>query len=301
MRVDAVDALATHVAHERFPDLLEDAGLEEPGIERVPKIVEPDVADAGGLQRGSPGGFDRADLVLAVHEDQTGCLLPRLKQRADAGGQWNLSAFALDGFRARDLQDAAGEIKMLPVLMQEFTAPHAGIQGEDEELLHMRRGMIEKLLFFKKRDHRAGSAAFLRQTQPRKRVGGQQPFIGRPVQEMAQDGDVPVDGGLGERLGLMARLAVLADDRLGDGSEGQVTEVRQQDLQLGEVMRRFATKKCVADNAEVVSTRAHTESPATCFYRLPIASRIAAISASVRPPSRATNAPPVWIANREAT
>ena len=58
------------MTHERHANFLQDAGLHQPGIKGVAKIMKADVADCSILQGCLPGALDDADGFVAEAHDQ---------------------------------------------------------------------------------------------------------------------------------------------------------------------------------------------------------------------------------------
>src|SRR5690242_16356665 len=136
------------VAENLPADLLEYAREHHPGICGVPKIVEPDVADASAPETRRPGSLDDLDRVAVVGEDETlgaahGCehVVQTLRER-------NLARFAFGGFRVADMEDAIVEIDVLPSLGKDLSPAHPGVERTADDPLEMfGRGSKEQVLF----------------------------------------------------------------------------------------------------------------------------------------------------------
>jgi len=79
------------MAHERHAHFLQDAGLHQPGVKRVAKVMKADVADRSIFQGCLPGALDDADGLVAEGHDQSFRLAVLEQMLVQPLGQRNLS------------------------------------------------------------------------------------------------------------------------------------------------------------------------------------------------------------------
>src|ERR1017187_2021266 len=89
---------------------------------------------------------------------------------------------------------------MLPELAEEFAAPHPGLEGGGDDGPEMVGAGAKQLHFLRYRHHRTALPALPSHPDAGDGVGREEAFVGCPEEQMADDLDVPVDGGFRERL-----------------------------------------------------------------------------------------------------
>ena len=114
--IAAVHRVATGMAHEGPPDVLQYAAFDQPGRERVPQVMKPDVPHAGAPERSFPCGFGRDDGVLLVREERAGVDAAGGEYVTDTTRERDFPSLAADGFRLGDGQHVPSKIDVLPAL-----------------------------------------------------------------------------------------------------------------------------------------------------------------------------------------
>ena len=120
------------MAHERHANFLHDSGFHQARIEGVAKIVEADVSDSGIFQRRFPGPLNDANGPALVIKDQSLWLAMLKQMLRQAPGQGNFPGLPFGSFRTCDEQQLAREVNILPALVGDLAAPHAGVEGHDD-------------------------------------------------------------------------------------------------------------------------------------------------------------------------
>lgn len=126
------------MTHEGLADFLHDAGFHEPGVERVPKVMETDVADARAADGGLPCGLDCPHGMTFEGEDQAFRLWAKSEKIEQPVCERNLSRLAAGGLGTGYGKEPAIEIHVLPSLVEDFTASHAGVERCDNDLSKVR-------------------------------------------------------------------------------------------------------------------------------------------------------------------
>ena len=158
--------LATGVAHERLAHLLHHAGFEQATIEAVAKVMEAVVADVGPPQRPLPARFDPMKGLLFEGEDRTGFLFVREKPVEDTLGERQLAGLPFRSFGMGHEQKPSGKVHILPELVEDLAAPHAGIQGGDDDRSQMRGCGLKQKPLLLYADDRALLLAFAFKRNP---------------------------------------------------------------------------------------------------------------------------------------
>src|SRR5271154_1558681 len=150
MGVEGIDFLARGVAHEGHPHVLHDAGFHEPGVERVAKIMEAEIADARPPDCRLPRRLDPLDRTAFEGENQADGFLtgkPYEKLR-ESRGERDFAGLPARSFRVSDLEHATVEVDVLHALGEQFSAAHPAIERRDDDRREMRRGRRDELRFF---------------------------------------------------------------------------------------------------------------------------------------------------------
>jgi len=238
LRVHGIGSVARRVAHEGHPHVLDDASFHEPRVERMAKVVKADIADARAADRGFPRGFDPLDRAASVGEYQAFRLFAAKPQEQcpQLPCERNLAGVPVWRFRPGDRNQIAVEIDMFHALRKEFVPPHPGVERRNRDVLQVRRGGCESLIFFPKAHHDPRLAPWFRQPDAGDGICGEEAFVHRPIQKVAKDFDVTVECGFGELLRFVTCGTELPDRRLGDGADGPLAEMRQEHFQTVEVI-----------------------------------------------------------------
>ena len=130
-----------------------------------------------------------------------------------------------------DVEQSPGKVHVLPPLVQNFSAAHAGVEGNDYDVPQVRRRGRQKPRLFLGTEDRLLLPPLTFQANPGNRVRCENPFVHRPVQEMAQALDIAVHRGFGERLRPVALGPVLPDCRFIDFADGESGKIRQKQFQ----------------------------------------------------------------------
>src|ERR1035437_2812296 len=154
-----------------------------------------------------------------------------------AMGERNLPRLAFRRFRVADVEDAIVEVDVLPTLAEDLSPAHSGVErAEDDPLQVLGRCGKEQVLLTQAQDWALGSA-FPLHAQPSHRVRGKVSFLDSPIEDSAEDREIAVDGGGGERFLPVPLLPVLPDGRRVDLQEQHVGEEWQEVLQPVERVR----------------------------------------------------------------
>src|ERR1035438_9414642 len=120
------------------------------------------------------------------------------------------------------MEDAIVEIDVLPTLAEDLSPAHSRVECAKDNPLQVRwRCRKEQLLFAQAQDRALGSA-FPFHAQPPHRVRGKVAFLDSPIENTAEDREIAVDGGGGERFLPVPLLPVLPDGRRVDLQERPV-------------------------------------------------------------------------------
>ena len=124
------------------------AGLHEAARKVVPQIMEPEVLQVRALHELSPSRVDarefgaaRAPKDITVVAHPTRLLLPAAEDRERFDIQRNTPSLSALGGRSLDSEPLTIDVHIAPLQVQEFPAPHPGIEGEQ----HHRPNVIDEL------------------------------------------------------------------------------------------------------------------------------------------------------------
>src|ERR1039458_8450558 len=223
---------------ENFPAyFLENSGEHHARVRGVPEIVEPEVAYLRPAQARRPRGLDDLDGIAAIGEDDATFLAMSEKHGVKAVCEWNLPRFPFRRFRVGDMEDAIVEIDVLPSLAQDLSPAHSGMECASDDPLQVLGCGRKKQLLLAQTHHRALGSAFPFHVQPAYGVRGKKAFLDSPIENTAQDTEIAIDGGGGERLLFVTPLPILSDSRYIDVQERHIREERQQIIQPVERVR----------------------------------------------------------------
>lgn len=235
MGVNGVYVFARRVAHQGFADFLHDARFHEPGVKGVPEIVKPAIADSRAAHRRLPRGLDLLDRVRLEGEDESRVLPLFGEKPREAFRKRYLAALPSGGLRLGDKEQVPAEIDVFPQLVEEFAAPHAGIERRYDDRAEVGSGGSEQSVFVRAAEDRARLAPLGNKAKPRERIRGEEPLVLRPVEDVAQGLEVAVHGRVGDGLRRVTPPSVVGDDRFVNPPDLNSAPVGKQDLQAVEV------------------------------------------------------------------
>jgi hypothetical protein len=102
--------------HESFPHVGHNAGLHEPSVEGVAKIVEAKEANLGTADGGLPGGLDFVKRSTFKGEDQSVGLRGCREQIDEPHSERDLASFSLGGFGVGDGKHPTIEVNVFKTL-----------------------------------------------------------------------------------------------------------------------------------------------------------------------------------------
>ena len=149
----------------------------------------------------------------------------------------NLPHFSFGSFRFGHKQQPAGKIDILPELVRDLAAAHAGIERRDDNAPEVFRRSAKQLFFFAEAYNLPPDFPLPLHAKAGQRIGRNQILIDGPIKKMAKGAEIPVDRGVLDLLVPHAAPAVLGCQILGDLQDRITLEVRQQNLEVIEMMR----------------------------------------------------------------
>jgi len=148
MGVGGMHAPARRMAHQVHAHFLQYAGLHEPRVEGMSKIVKSQVTNARVSEGRRPRAFHDADGTSAKADDGSLGFAPFPEIVAEPVRERNLTRFTFGCFGARDRKHVPGEIDVLPKLVRDLTPAHAGVERhENHEVEVILRNAKEEFLF----------------------------------------------------------------------------------------------------------------------------------------------------------
>src|SRR5689334_12218456 len=100
--------------------------------------MELDVANSSPADGRLPGGFDAVDRLVSKGEDQAAVFGEFRQQMEQPTSERNLPGFAFRCFGSGDVEQPAGEIHIIPTLVQDFPASKSGIDASNNDVLQVR-------------------------------------------------------------------------------------------------------------------------------------------------------------------
>lgn len=95
--VEGIDFVTRGVAHQGFPDVLQNTRLHEARVEGVAKIVKTEVATARSANGRLPGRFDPVDLKALEGENQAFRLFERREECREPRSERDLAGLSARG------------------------------------------------------------------------------------------------------------------------------------------------------------------------------------------------------------
>jgi len=171
---------------------------------------------------------------MAAKVDHEAIGLAVLKQMlVQAFGQRNLSGFAVRCFRVGDEQDFLGKVDVFPPLAGDFAAAHPGIERHGDHRVEVILRGTKKQLFLGYAQHLSSCSPLPRHLHPSEWIGSQELLVDSPVENVAEDAQVPVDGRiLDGRIVLLARFPKFVGEGLVDPQHREFRKERQQELEV---------------------------------------------------------------------
>lgn len=204
------------------------AELKQSGIEGVPQVVEPDIADSRSADGCFPAGLKASNWFAFKGEDQTGILSSGGKQSEHSCCQRDFASFSFRRLAVGDIQEPPFKVHVFPCLVQNLAPAHAGIESENRDFQQMGSCGRKELDFFREAEHRLLLAAFPFEPYARDGVRRENTLINRPIEQMAQALDVAVYRGFSKLLFGMPLFAVAPDQAFCNPADFRCGKERQE-------------------------------------------------------------------------
>ena len=208
--------VAERVTEESHADLANDAEFQETRVKCVAQVMETRAANSRPADRRLPCGLQASDGFAFERENEAFGVLVFRQQLENPGGERNFARFAFGRFGMGDVEQAAGEIDVLPSLVENLATAHAGVQRDNCDVPQMRRRSFKQEFLFGVTEDRTFLPPLAFHADACNRIRRDESFIDRPIEQMAEAFDVAVHGGFRDDFLSVAFGAVLPDDSLRD-------------------------------------------------------------------------------------